>query len=137
MRSGLRTGTLTLLCLVLFASAASPLLAHVGTLIEKVAIRGNPRIPQDTIFYYIMTRSGDVFDQDKILIDFKALHKTNLFKNIKVDVSDGETGRIVTFIVEEKPIIRSIAYEGVKSFKQSDILDKFSEEKLGLTVDSP
>ncbi len=137
MRSGLRTGALTVLCLALLASAATPLFGQVGTLIEKVEIRGNHRIPQDTIFYYIMTRSGDVYDRDKLLLDFRALQKTNLFKNIKVDVADGETGRIVTFIVEEKPIIRSIAYEGVKSFKQSDILDKFSEEKLGLTVDSP
>ena len=105
--------------------------------IEKIEIRGNHRIPEDTIFYYIITRPGDIYDKNKVLRDFRALHKTNLFKNIKVDVADGETGKIVTFILEEKPIVRSIDYEGNKSFKKSDILDKFSEEKLGLTVDSP
>jgi len=105
--------------------------------IEKIEIRGNHRIPQDTIFYYIQSRPGDVYDERKVLSDFQSLFKTNLFKDIKIDVTDGETGKIVTFIVDEKPIIRSIDYEGNKSFKTSDILDKFNEEKLGLTVDSP
>ena len=123
---------------LLLATAGFPqLLAQTGDLIEKVEVRGNHRIPQDTILYYIMSRPGDLYDYDKVLMDFKALHKTNLFKNVKVDVAGGETGKIVTFIVEEKPIVRSIEYEGIKSFKKSDILDKFSEEKLGLTVDSP
>lgn len=125
------------LVLLVFAALSLQSLAQSGALIEKIEIRGNHRIPQDTIFYYITSRPGDVYDENKILSDFNALYKTNLFKNIKVDVSDGDTGKIVTFIVEEKPIIRSIDYEGVKSFKKSDILDKFSEEKLGLTVDSP
>jgi len=120
-----------LLFLLSFAAAQSK------QTIEKIEIRGNHRIPEDTIFYYIINRPGDIYDENKVLRDFRALHKTNLFKNIKVDVADGETGKIVTFILEEKPIIRSIDYEGNKSFKKSDILDKFSEEKLGLTVDSP
>lgn len=105
--------------------------------IEKIEIRGNHRIPQDTILYYIMSREGDVYEDEKVRQDFQALFKTGLFKNVKVDVTDGQTGKVVTFIVEEKPIIRSIEYEGVKSFKKSDILDKFNEAKLGLTVDSP
>ncbi len=108
-----------------------------GQTIEKVEVRGNHRIPQDTILYYVLCREGDVYDDDKVKQDFQALFKTGLFKDIRVDITDGQTGKIVTYVVEEKPIIRSIEYEGVKSFKKSDILDKFNEAKLGLTVDSP
>ena len=129
----MRISILVLGAVLLTASAP----AQAKETIEKVEVRGNHRIPQDTIFYYIMSRAGDVYDQDKVLQDFRALYKTNLFKDVKVDVAAGDTGKIITFIVDEKPIIRTIDYEGVKSFKKSDILDKFSEEKLGLTVDSP
>jgi outer membrane protein insertion porin family len=129
----LRMMILSLCAFLLFVAS----FAQSNVTIEKVEVRGNHRIPQDTIFYYIMSRAGDVYDQDKLLQDFRALYKTNLFKDVKVDVADGDTGKIITFIVEEKPIIRSLDYEGIKSFKKSDILDKFSEEKLGLTIDSP
>lgn len=122
---------------VFFTSSSFNCLPADKNSIEKVEIRGNHRIPQDTILYYIMNRPGDVFSQEKIQQDFHALFKTGLFKNVKVDIADGETGKIVTFIVEEKPIIRSIEYAGIKSFKKSDVLDKFNEAKLGLTVDSP
>lgn len=135
MRSQRGSRLLCAAILALVACAAIP--AQSKDMIEKVEVRGNHRIPQDTIFYYVMSRPGDVYSSDKVLQDFNALYKTNLFKNVKIDVTDGETGKIVTFIVDEKPIIRSIDYEGIKSFKKSDILDKFSEEKLGLTVDSP
>lgn len=130
-------GCVSVIFLLILCLGSATLTAQQGELIEKVEVRGNHRIPQDSVIFYIMTRPGDVYDQQKILQDFNALYRTNLFRNVKVDVTAGQTGKIVTFIVEEKPIIRSIEYEGIKSFKKSDVLDKFSEEKLGLSVDSP
>ena len=122
---------------IVFLSLSGACFSQTQKTIEKIEIRGNRRIPQDTILYYVNTRAGDVYDQRKVQRDFRNLFNTNLFKDVKIDIADGETGIILTFIVEEKPIIRTIEYEGNKSFKTSDILDKFSEEKLGLTVDSP
>ena len=36
----------------------------------------------------------------------------------------------------ERPVIRDIKYEGAKSVSTSDILDRFKERKVGLTVES-
>ncbi len=105
--------------------------------IEKIVIKGNQRIPKSTVLYYISLREGDEYDQKTIEKDFMSLYKTGLFSDIKVDVEDGKGGKVVYFILKEKPIIRSIEYVGLKSVKKSDILDEFSKEKLGLTVDSP
>jgi outer membrane protein insertion porin family len=109
----------------------------VQSTIEDVRIRKNQRIPQDTIFASIIqTRKGEAYDESSVEFDIRSLYKTNFFENIEVTEEDGDTGKIITFYVKEKPLIRSIEYQGNSSFTESNILDAFKEKKVGLTVDS-
>lgn len=110
---------------------------NIGTTIERVDVRGNRRIPEDTIRTSIVqTRQGETFDESKVEFDVRSLYRTNYFENLEVQEKDGDIGKIVTFIVKEKPLIRAIEYSGNKAFNESNILDAFKEKKLGLTVDS-
>jgi outer membrane protein insertion porin family len=104
--------------------------------IEQVIIRGNRRIPEDTIRFYIQSHPGEPYDEARLEFDLRALYKANFFENIEVQVKDGETGKIVYFVLKEKPLIRAIEYVGNKSFTESNILDAFKEKKVGLTIDS-
>lgn len=104
--------------------------------IERIDIRGNRRVQEDTIRFYIQSRPGDVYDEGRLELDLRSLYKANFFENIQITQRDGNTGKIVTFLVKEKPLIREIKYEGAKSFTESNILDHFKERKVGLTVDS-
>jgi outer membrane protein insertion porin family len=104
--------------------------------VERIDIRGNRRIPEDTIRFYIQARPGEPYDELRLEADLRALWKANFFENVYVDEKDGDTGKIITFIVKEKPLIRSIEYKGNKSFTESNILERFKEKKVGLTVDS-
>ena len=104
--------------------------------IERVDIRGNRRIPEDTIRFYIQSRPGQPYDESQLEFDLRALYKANWFENIEIQERDGDTGKIITFVLKEKPLIRDIEYTGNKSFSESDILDAFKESKVGLTVDS-
>jgi outer membrane protein insertion porin family len=108
-----------------------------GPTIERVDIRGNRRIPEDTIrASIIQTRAGEPFDDARVEFDLRSLYRTNYFENLEIQEKDGDIGKIITFIVKEKPLIRSIEYSGNKSFTESNILDAFKEKKIGLTVDS-
>jgi outer membrane protein insertion porin family len=105
--------------------------------IEDVRIRKNQRIPQDTIFASIIqTIKGEAYDESHVEFDIRSIYRTNFFENIEVTEEDGDTGKIITFYVKEKPLIRSIEYQGNSSFTESNILDAFKEKKVGLTVDS-
>lgn len=104
--------------------------------IEEVRVRGNRRIPLEDILFYIQTKKGDPYDENRLRMDWSAINRTNIFEQVELDVEDGLTGKIVTFLVKEKPLIRSIKYEGNKSFTESDILEHFKQRKVGLTVDS-
>jgi outer membrane protein insertion porin family len=104
--------------------------------IERIDIRGNRRIPEDTIRFYIQSRPGEPYDESRLEFDLRSLYKANFFENIEVQERDGDSGKIITFVLKEKPLIRAIEYVGNKSFTESNILDEFKEKKVGLTVDS-
>ncbi len=104
--------------------------------VERVDIRGNRRVPEDTIRFYIQSRPGETYDEGRLELDLRALYKANFFENVEVDERDGDTGKVITFVVKEKPLIRSITYAGNKSFTESNILEHFKTKKVGLTVDS-
>ena len=106
-------------------------------LIERIDVRGNRRIKEDDVRFYIQARAGDVYDEERLQLDLRALYKeAKWFENIEITSIDGDTGKIVTFLLKEKPLIRGIEYKGAKSFTESNILDHFKERKVGITIDS-
>ncbi len=106
-------------------------------LIERIDIRGNRRMKEEDIRSYIQSRPGDVYDEDRLQFDLRSIYKeAKWFENVEVTSMDGDTGKIVTFLLQEKPLIREIKYTGNKSFTESNILDHYKERKVGIVQDS-
>ncbi len=105
--------------------------------IEGITFRGSRRVPQDTLRALIRTRAGDVYNEEALRRDFMLLWNSNRFDDIQLQTEKGERGGIiVTFVVTERPVVRDIKYEGLKSASTSDVLDRFKERKVGLVVES-
>ena len=68
--------------------------------------------------------------------DFIALWNTGRFDDIRIEREPGKEGWIIRFVVVERPVVRSIKYEGNKSVTVSEILDRYKERKVGLVVES-
>lgn len=105
--------------------------------VEDVRIVGNRRVVESTIRYYIQTKEQDVYDEQQVLRDYRSLLNTNFFSDASVKTQSGEIGVIVIFEVRERPLVRELQYEGMKSFKESDVLERFRDMRVGLTVDTP
>lgn len=104
--------------------------------IEAIEFRGVRRVPADTLRAMIFTKRGDQYDADSVHRDFMALWNTGRFDDIRVEREAGRTGWILRFIMAERRIIRAIKYDGNKSITTSEILDRFKERRVGLTVES-
>ena len=104
--------------------------------ISEIVIRGNRRIPGDTIRARMFTKAGDVYDQQALERDFNSLWNTGYFDDLRIEREPSTKGWIIYVYVKEKPTVREIKYEGLSSITQSDILDKFKEQKVGLTQES-
>ena len=127
------------ICILAVLLSSIPASAQFGDaeIVERVDIRGSRRITEEAIRNYIVqTRPGEQFSAERVEFDLRALYRANYFENIVVDERDGDIGKIITFIVSEKPLIRAIEYVGNKTISESDILDAFKEKKLGMSVDS-
>jgi len=113
--------------------------AHQQFVIDRIEFLGNRRVRSDTLKARIFSREGDVYNEDTLRRDFQALWNTQFFEDVKLRVEDSPnraSGKIIIFDVKERPQIRRIRYDGIHSVSESDILDRFKERKVGLSVES-
>jgi len=107
--------------------------------IDRIDFVGNRRVRSDTLKARIFSRDGDNYNEETLRRDFQALWNTQFFEDVKLRVEDSPNrvnGKIIIFDVKERPQIRRIRYEGIHSISESDILDRFKERKVGLSVES-
>ncbi len=105
--------------------------------IDSIIFRGNRRIPASTLRARIFSHAGDVYDESALERDFMALWNTGFLDDVRLEAADAPNGnKIITFYVREKKLVRSIDYKGLSSVEQSDVLDAFKKEKVGLTIES-
>jgi outer membrane protein insertion porin family len=104
--------------------------------ISEIIPTGNRRIPAETIKARIFTRPGDIYDPAALERDFNALWNTGYFEDIRFSREQTPKGWRLIVQVKEKPTIREINYVGNSSVSASDILDRFKEAKVGLSVES-
>ena len=108
-------------------------------IIDRIEFQGNRRVRTDTLKARIFSRDGDVYNEETLRRDFQALWNTQFFEDVKLRVEDSAKGpnfKIILFDVKERPQIRRIRYEGIHSISESDILDRFKQRKVGLSVES-
>ncbi len=122
--------------LALILLAGTSVAQQPPNVIAAIVIHGNRRIPADSIRARMFTKPGDVYDQAALERDFNSLWNTGYFDDLRIEREESSKGWIVHVYVKEKPTIREIKYVGLSSITQSDILDKFKEEKVGLTQES-
>ncbi len=118
----------------------APVQGESTPVIERIDIVGNRRIPRGTIQARMFSRVGDPYNEAALRRDFRALWNTQFFEDIRLEVEpspQNPNGRIVVFYLRERPVIRRIEYEGLKSVTESDVLERFKERKVGLSVESP
>ena len=105
-------------------------------LIVGIDVRGNRRIPADTVKQRIFTRVGDVYDVPALERDFNSLWNTGYFEDIRFEREQTNKGWIIHIFVKERPTIREITYTGLSAVTTSDVLDRFKDRKVGLSVES-
>src|SRR5215510_7278297 len=113
--------------------------AQGGPTIERIEFIGNRRVRNDTLLARIFSRKDDAYSEETLRRDFQALWNTQFFEDVKLRVEDSPdrpNAKIIIFEVKERPIIRRIRYDNIHSVSESDILDRFKERKVGLTVES-
>ncbi len=90
-------------------------------IIASIAPAGNTRIDSGAISRKVKTKAGDFYDPASLREDLKAIFKMGYFENVRIEVEESEKGKIVTFNVTEKPLIRKIEYSGLDALSKEDV----------------
>jgi len=104
--------------------------------VADVRVRGNRRIEADAIRARISTKAGDPYNAARISSDVHAVFGLGFFRNVKVFSEETPDGRIVTFEVEENPVVRQVAISGNEGIEADKIRDALTLT-TGSTLDYP
>jgi len=130
-----RGGAFLMILATLLVGASSPSWAQ-SDVISEIQVTGNRRIPGETIRARIFTKVGDIYDPAALERDFNSLWNTGYFQDVKFLREQTPKGWRIIVQVKEKPTIREINYVGTSSVSNSDILDRFKQDKVNLVVES-
>jgi outer membrane protein insertion porin family len=114
----------TILIFILFIALPLSLIASDAETILKIEITGNEKIDTGFIMNAIKTKENTPYNVDKIREDMKNIYKTGFFSDVQIDVKDTDKGKIVTFVVVERPPIKAIYISGNNKIKTANLVEK-------------
>jgi outer membrane protein insertion porin family len=92
-------------------------------IVAGVRIDGLKRIEDDAVLAAIGTRAGDVLDATRLDADLRAVFNLTYFADVRIELEDSPQGKVVVFVVEEKPAVKEFVIEGNEKIKK-DKLDQ-------------
>ena len=111
--------------------AAAQLTAAAGQPIEAIEFRGLATLSEETMLFYLGLEPGRPLDPGALNAAIKQLWSRGLIDDIQVETQPGSSGGVRLLItVAERPILRSIDYQGLKRVSRTDILDKIASQHI-------
>ncbi|MBV8593249.1 MAG: outer membrane protein assembly factor BamA, partial [Caulobacteraceae bacterium] len=110
------------------AQAPPAVRSAAGVLVSRVLIQGNERIDPETIASYLPISAGDTVDAARIDAALKALFRTDLFSDVKIDLQGGD---LIVRVVEN-PIINRVLFEGNSNLKEDKLKDEIQIRPRGV-----
>lgn len=93
---------------------------------KEVRFEGLQFASEETVRSRIRTKPGLIVDENDISEDIRKLYRLGYFQDIQVDRERTESGWRYTFLVTEKPVISSFAFEGNKKIKKEPLREAVS-----------
>ncbi len=127
--------------LAIFLAASMVMIAPAGVahaggqVVREIEFSGNNRTPEETLLSTINTRVGASLNDEVLDGDVRALYKLGQFRDIKVESDSGAGGVKLTFVLDEKPLISDIAFQGNKKIKSDDLRPEVTQRTFNVLDD--
>jgi len=129
-----RATAILALALAAMALVATPAAAQDSDLegqpITGIELNGLTNLPEETLLYYLDLEEGRLLDSASLNSRIKNLWERQLIDDIQVRYEAAEGGVKVIVDVEERPLLRSIDYEGLKKLSRNDVRDRIVEDRI-------
>jgi outer membrane protein insertion porin family len=110
------------------APPAGQALATQSGYVSRILVQGNERIDPETILSYLPISVGQTVDAATIDLALKALFRTDLFSDVKIDLKGGD---LIVHVIEN-PIINQVLFEGNSNLKEDKLKDEVQIRPRGV-----
>ena len=110
------------LCIIM-SVAYLPAFANDLFIVDDIQIKGLKQISPGMVFNYLPVTIGDTMDENRIRKAVRALFKTGFFRDVRLE----RDGDVLVVIVEERPTIALITFDGNRAIKTEDLEDGLAE----------
>ncbi|URI08678.1 outer membrane protein assembly factor BamA [Aquincola tertiaricarbonis] len=107
--------------------AALPALAVEPFTLKDIRIEGLQRTDPGTVFAALPFRIGDTYNDEKGAAGLRALFATGLFKDVRMEVE----GDVLVVIAEERAVISSVNFIGLKEFDKDTLTKSLKDAGIG------
>ncbi len=104
---------ISIICVLLQLLAVGAASAE-GDKIVEVVVKGNRRIEKAAILNAVKIKAGDVISGEATDADVRSIYKLGHFQDVLAATEESSKGTVLVYTVSEKPIVRSITFEGNK-----------------------
>ena len=91
--------------------------------IARVQVQGNEILGADVVLLRVRSQRGQIYDPQVVNEDVRRLFDLGHFDDIVVRVEDTPEGKVLTFVVRERPRVQAIGVIGSKAIRERDILE--------------
>ncbi|HSN32705.1 MAG TPA: outer membrane protein assembly factor BamA [Ideonella sp.] len=124
----LRLARPTVQAIALAAALAAPAAWAVEPFtLKDIRVEGLQRTDAGTVFASLPFRVGDTYTDEKGAAALRALFATGLFKDVRIEIE----GDVAVVIVDERPIIASVEFVGIKEFDKDALTKSLKDVGIG------
>lgn len=96
--------------------------AAEGDVVDELRVTGNRRVESDSVLAQLRMKAGQALRLAAVSEDIKRVYRLGYFEDVQVDATKTKAGKVVvTYIVDEKPAVAKIEYEGHDELSLDDI----------------
>ncbi|MBN8503801.1 MAG: outer membrane protein assembly factor BamA [Burkholderiales bacterium] len=117
----------SLLALILGGALQASAWAVDPFTLKDIRVEGLQRTDPGTVFASLPFRIGDTYTDEKGAAALRALFATGLYKDVRIQI-DGST---VVVLIEERPIIATVSFVGLKEFDTEALTKSLKDVGIG------
>jgi len=91
--------------------------------VKDIRVEGIQRTDAGTVFGYLPVKVGDTFNEDSAAQAIRRLYATGFFNDVRIETDND----VLVVVVQERPTIASITFNGMREFDAKAITDSLRQ----------
>ena len=108
-----------------------------GRTIEAIEFKGLKALSEETLRYYLGLAPGQPLNEEALNKNLKQLWDRNLVDDVQVESVPTAGGVRLVITIVERPVLRSIDYQGLKRISKTDLQDKLTTQRIRVHEGEP